>query len=467
MIALNNHGNFAQAEVVLHQCLAQVLRYLTFYSRFWALFGLDHQLFDIAPAELDEYKASCVPRISHQIADWSDQDCYSNTGFRKDHLREIYYHFGLQQVADAAPHIGYIAVPTNQGKHNLFSPEEMFLFFMTRMRTGIDKKALCRLLFGGHPSRWSFGWDWIVKYLDERYARTISHQKLEDDVDQFPEFYDAISNFMQKDTHKFHAGGAGNGIEMDGLNFCPFPIFGFIDCSIDKVCRPHSGPAGDYVGAPRKPNEDIYQRSVYSGYKKFHGIKVETILLPNGIMTLFGPISARIHDLTALNMGQLDNFLSVIQQGQEHVYLAFGDGGYNAHYLNCESSVLFIDVFTVSDKLFVLPLCSYQGIRSYIVSLNPDVELSDAERLCNRRMRTCRQTIEHCYGDIENIFRICTHSGSVKLGYTDNDGTPSALRQLRLCHLLMNIYVCLNGSKASSHLKFDCSPPKLRDYLAL
>ena len=62
-----------------------------------------------------------------------------------------------------------------------------------------------------------------------------------------------------------------------------------------------SGPAGDYIGAPRRPGQYHIQRSVYTRYKKFHGIKVENVLLPNGIITLYGPVSARIHDL--------DNFL--------------------------------------------------------------------------------------------------------------------------------------------------------------
>jgi hypothetical protein len=38
-------------------------------------------------------------------------------------------------------------------------------------------------------------------------------------------------------------------IEMKGLNFLPFDIFGFIDYSADKMCRPFSGPDGDYKGA--------------------------------------------------------------------------------------------------------------------------------------------------------------------------------------------------------------------------
>jgi len=111
---------------------------------------------------------------------------------------------------------------------------------------------------------------------------------------------------------------------------------------------------------------------------------------------------------------------------------------------------------------------SCKGIRSYFVSLIAGVELTEAEKLCNQRMKTVRQTIEHCYGDIENIFRICNQVDSVKLGHKTNDGdTPTALRQLRMCHLLMNIYVCLNGNKASSYRKFNCQPPKLSEYLAL
>jgi hypothetical protein len=63
-----------------------------------------------------------------------------------------------------------------------------------------------------------------------------------------------------------------------GLSFLPFNIFGFIDCSIDKICRPFSGPAGDYEGAGRKDTYTDTQRAFYTGYKRLHGIKVETVL---------------------------------------------------------------------------------------------------------------------------------------------------------------------------------------------
>ena len=60
------------------------------------------------------------------------------------------------------------------------------------------------------------------------------------------------------------------------------------------------------------------------------------MLLPNSISTLFGPTSARIHDVGGvLLMSGLDDFLVEIQQGKLEVYGAFGDSTYNAGYLQC------------------------------------------------------------------------------------------------------------------------------------
>jgi hypothetical protein len=59
---------------------------------------------------------------------------------------------------------------------------------------------LCNLIYGGDPSWWSFGYPWILECLDERYDRTISHKKLRDYVDDFPQMYQAINEFIQKDS---------------------------------------------------------------------------------------------------------------------------------------------------------------------------------------------------------------------------------------------------------------------------
>ena len=60
------------------------------------------------------------------------------------------------------------------------------------------------------------------------------------------------------------------------------------------------------------------------------------VLLPNGISTVFGLTLACIHDVSGvLQMSNLDAFLVEIQQGKLEVYCAFGDGTYNARYLQC------------------------------------------------------------------------------------------------------------------------------------
>jgi hypothetical protein len=97
-----------------------------------------------------------------------------------------------------------------------------------------------------------------------------------------------------------------------------------------------SGPDGDYEGALRKALGDMTQLAVYTGYKKCHGLKVETVLLSNGISTVYGPTLAHIHDVGGvLQMSSLDAFLAEIQQGKPKVYCAFGDSTYNAGYFQC------------------------------------------------------------------------------------------------------------------------------------
>jgi hypothetical protein len=98
-----------------------------------------------------------------------------------------------------------------------------------------------------------------------------------------------------------------------GLEKLPYYIFGWIDDSIDQIGVPFLGPAGDFIGAPRQVQYINAQESVYSGWKKLHGIKVETVLLPNGMSTIFGPVSARQNDRGTLNLISLDHFLALIQ----------------------------------------------------------------------------------------------------------------------------------------------------------
>lgn len=60
-----------------------------------------------------------------------------------------------------------------------------------------------------------------------------------------------------------------------------FNIFSFIDTKMIFTCRPGGGPIH---GGPNAPRFDpLIQRAFYSGYKKGHGLKVQNVILPNGM----------------------------------------------------------------------------------------------------------------------------------------------------------------------------------------
>lgn len=398
----------------------------------------DYILHDIPPQE--EAELFIPPRQNIRFNSWNDQQCYDKTNFGKDKLLRIYACFGLQAIADEND--GFIRVPTGHVNQNgvpcvyNFNPEELFLYFMMRMKTGNDLTQMC-YVFGGSTGRWGFAWRWILMYIDARYKDVIGHQGLLRFVDQFPDFYNAIQQKVQRETiHNIDEHNNTYDVRA-GLSFLPFDIFGFIDCSIDKISTPLSGPNGDYEGCGRKQHYDETQRAFYTGYKKIHGIKVETVFLPNGMSTLFGPVSARLADVeNVLQMSKLNEFLVAIQLGRQYEYQALGDGVYGG-FLRC--------------------------IRSYFKSRAGEPPLTEYQHMCNVAIKKCRQSIEWNYGKVSNQFEICSHPKHNMIGKKN----PYAIEQLRVAHLLTNISICLDGDQASGHNMFDCSPPRLEEYLRL
>ncbi len=189
-----------------------------------------------------------MPKQSIWIGSWTKLECYDSMSFRGKQLQRIYCQFSLTQLATQTD--GYHIQVFTGFEYYCFDHEENFLFMLTNCSIGKSKWELCNLVFGGHLSRWSFGYPWLLKYLNPRYVRTISHEKLRDVVDDFPAFYNAIKCFIQKSTIHHFTGGLAK--QHFGLNLLPFSIFGFIDCSIDRISRPFSGPNEDYIGAPCK-----------------------------------------------------------------------------------------------------------------------------------------------------------------------------------------------------------------------
>jgi hypothetical protein len=142
-------------------------RYATISLCLARLLRLDHWHHNIPLEEEEWYLPTRMPRQNTDIDSWSEQECYDFTSFTKDQLTCIFCQFGLRQLAVQSD--GYIRVYSGH-EYYCFDPEEIFLFMMTKCRTGYSNIKMCDLIFGGHLSCWSFGFLWILEYIDTRYS---------------------------------------------------------------------------------------------------------------------------------------------------------------------------------------------------------------------------------------------------------------------------------------------------------
>ena len=85
--------------------------------------------------------------------------------------------------------------------------------------------------------------------------------------------------------------------------------------------RPGGGPARD--GANARRNDPLIQRAWYNGWKKLHGMKWQTVDLPNGMnFHVWGPISIRHNDLESHDLSEINAKLAQLQIGEMYQFVS-------------------------------------------------------------------------------------------------------------------------------------------------
>lgn len=193
----------------------------------------------------------------------------------------------------------------------------------------------------------------------------------------------------------------------------PYPnIVGFIDGTARGICRPSQN-----------------QKLQYSGYKKSHVLKYQSVVMPNGmIVRLDGPFNGRRHDSAIL---QLSNLLQECEEtlvvSHEKFFAFYGDPGY--------ANQKFVKV----------------GFK------NSRAILTDRQKQFNRDMSALRVHVEYGFGKIIQLFAFLDFKKNQKLLLQ-----PVKLQYI-VAGILTNCHTCLNGSQVSDY--FSCSPPTLEEYL--
>jgi hypothetical protein len=189
-----------------------------------------------------------------------------------------------------------------------------------------------------------------------------------------------------------------------------FCVFCFIDNTMNAFCRP-GGVIDEGEQARRVPRE--VQQAWWTGWKKLHGMKWQTLDLPNGMnFHVWGAASVRHNDLYTLQQSNIEEKLMVLQEDQPLKYKIYGDSAYHPS-----------EVLVVGN---------------------------------GRGMSSLRETIEWDYKDLKEQWKHCNWKIVLNLRKQ-----PIA-KIVFVCLLLRNAYTTMNGCQTS--LYFLLVPPTLEEW---
>lgn len=190
----------------------------------------------------------------------------------------------------------------------------------------------------------------------------------------------------------------------------------FIDGTARAMCRP-----------------TIDQEAYYSGHKRFHALKYQSLVSPDGIiLNLQGPYQGRRHDAAMLRESGLYEQLeahAVFPNG--NFYVVYGDSAYGIR------------------ELLIPPFPNTEHI--------VNVEERRAQRDFNYHMSVVRQCVEWSFGKVIKNFAFLDFKKNLKLLLQDLG------IMYKVATLLTNCLTCLYGSEASIY--FQVQPPTLEEYL--
>lgn len=163
---------------------------------------------------------------------------------------------------------------------SVFTNEAVLLFGLYRYKSADDILKFIHK-FGRDPTQLTRVFQWFNTFMLDRWG-----YKLKNNLQYWKQHLPSFANAIRKKVIE----KSGNRLHYDEGHFS---VFGFIDDNVNQISRPGAGPK--FQGTRDERN---IQRAFYNGWKKHHGIKWQSIELPNGCSgDLFGPMSFRRHDL--------------------------------------------------------------------------------------------------------------------------------------------------------------------------
>ena len=204
--------------------------------------------------------------------------------------------------------------------------EEAFLVTIYRM-SWPRKLTQIEDTFGRDYSVWSRCINFMINYILDNWCYLL--------FDNMAYWFPTLPQMHATIVDKLVSLGYNYDTRLLGLDLeTQHHIFGFIDNTIAPTCRPAGGPADDGINARRL--DPLIQRAFYTGWKKLHGLKLQTIDLPNGMtFHAYGPISCRHSDAFSFRESGIQQKLHELQEDYPQKYSIYGDSAYGRGRLIC------------------------------------------------------------------------------------------------------------------------------------
>nr|GAT45576.1 predicted protein [Mycena chlorophos] len=277
-----------------------------------------------------------------------------------------------------------------------FSDIEALCLLLARFRTAGDQFSLS-IQYGRPQAAVSQVVNELCAYLDDRWAHLLD--------------FDTSGVLAPESLQQYADAIYEAGAPLDS-------IWGFIDCTIRPVCRPHH-----------------LQRIVYNGYKKVHALKYQAVKLPNGLIGhLYGPMEGRRNDNALLAASEL------LQNCELHARKPGTDD-------NTPAAERYFQIF--GDPAY--------GVSPLMLSpFSGAGERTEHEAAWNEAMAAVRIEVEHGFGGI-------TANWPFLNGWWTHRIWQSPVgRHYRVGVLLTNALNCINPNQTSQYFK--CEPPTLDEY---
>ena len=234
----------------------------------------------------------------------------------------------------------------------------------------------------------------MITYLISRYAATLAWDKQRLSMTTLQRYASAVE-------------------QVTGLR----GIWGFVDGTKRPFCR---------------PGED--QGSFYSGYKKTHAFKFQSIVTPDGLLSsLVGPFPGPVGDWVVWRSSGIVEILRGMFEeseiGEDERLYVYGDSAY-------------------------APAFGVMGpfLEQVHKPLTPEQEAA------NIIMSGQRIVVEWGFGRVLNYWALNSFKPGLKLGLSPIAG------YYMVATLLSNILLCVTGGNQISE-KYNLSPPRVEDYL--